>query len=123
MPETQTFEGLTAVWAESVATNSDAFAGDGQPLVDDLWVSTDLVLHVRYRIGADLLGGRFHLDLDPTSQAAPTDSATLASLLLHNLHATGEPEWADCDGYVWWGERPARGWTAVADDERLITLR
>ena len=123
MPQSQSFEGLTREWAESVATHFDEFAGDRQPAVDDLWVSVDLALHVRYRIGRDRLGGRFHLDLDPTSSAAPTDAATLASILLHNLHASSEPEWVDGDGYVWWGDRPSLGWATVGDQERLLTLR
>lgn len=118
------FSGLTQEWAIAVAQQLDGFAGDHEPSLDDLWISGDLSLNVRYRIGRSLLALRVErLDVDPTSAGEPDDAAGLASNLLHSLHAPGEPEWVDSDGYVWWGDPPADGWPTVSSRNALAVLR
>lgn len=100
------------------------FAPANVSALDDLWVSDDLALLVRYRLRDERLAVRFgRLDVDPTSLLEPEDSAQLAVLLVHNLHASGENEWTDEDGYRWWGDPPAEGWPGMLSANRLRTLR
>lgn len=120
---TQTFRGLTRDWAVTVARQLGELAGDRDPRLDDLWISDDLALNVRYRIGRDLMAVRVErLDVDPTSAIEPVNSAQLASNLLHNLHAPAEPDWVDGDGYVWWGDRPAGGWSRLLSGTAVVVL-
>lgn len=117
------FSGLTPGWAEDVAIQFARFAPANVSALDDVWVSDDLALLVRYRLRDERLAVRFgRLDVDPTSLREPEDSAQLASLLVHNLHASTEKEWADMDGYRWWGDRPDGGWPGVLSANRLLTV-
>lgn len=118
------FAGLTAKWAEEVAVQFVRFAPANVSALDDLWVSDDLALLVRYRIRDGRLAVRFgRLDVDPTSLLEPEDSAQLATLLVHNLHASTAKEWTDDDGYRWWGDPPGDGWPNVLSGKRRRTLR
>lgn len=118
------FEGLTPEWAIDLAKEFDRIAADRPPPVDDLWISDDLALLVRYRLINYSLAVRIaRLDVDPSSELEPKSSGQLASVLYHNLHSPSEWEWTDDDGYVWWGERPDGGWPAVLSGRRLLTVR
>ncbi|MDQ4119131.1 MAG: hypothetical protein M3235_19545 [Actinomycetota bacterium] len=118
------FEGLTPEWAIDVATQLDRFAHGRPPPVDDLWVASDLALLARYRLIDYSLAVRFaRLDVDPTSSLEPVTSGQLASNLYHSFHSPSEWEWTDADGYLWWGDRPDRGWPTVMTGGRLLTVR
>ncbi len=125
--ETLPFASLDQEWAVDVARRMRdlALTSGPEPRVDEVWVSRDLALQVRYHLGSSALAARFgRLDVDPTSWSTPSDSARLASDLFHNLHAAPDaPPWRDELGYGWWGDEPEDGWPTVADRERLLTLR
>jgi hypothetical protein len=88
-------------------------------------VTGDLALQVRYRLGNEKLALRVErLDVDPTSALEPSDSARLASDLLHTLHdAPAGDLWRDDRGYGWWGDEPTGGWAVLETGERLLTVR
>ena len=112
------FVELDAEWGLAVGRQFARIAAGtaSDPVVDDLWLDRELGLCVRYRIADDLLAARHtRLDVDPTSNREPRDSATLASDLFHNLHAEEDDRpHVDADGYRWWGEPPAGGWRKPA---------
>jgi hypothetical protein len=124
--ETMSFTTLDAAWAVDVARHMHrlGLANGPAPRVDEIWVSADLALQVRYHLGPSAWAVRFaHLDIDPTSAAAPIDSARLASDLLHDLHAAPQQAaWHDALGHGWWGDEPAGGWPALDDHARILTL-
>jgi hypothetical protein len=121
--ETMPFESLTPEWAADVARRLHGFAQApaSDPQVEELWLTRDLALHIRYRLGNDHLATRIaRLDVDPTSSNEPTDSARLASDLLHTLRdAPAIRPWRDDRGYDWWGDEPAGGWNEAGTGERL----
>lgn len=125
-PQSRTFTGLTKEWAVAVAHELRRLArsSGSAPLVEEIWLTSDLALNVRYRVGAETLAARFgRLDVDPTSLGVPHDSARLASDLLHNLHgAPDRRSWTDELGHEWWGDAPAQGWEAAAGGDRVLTL-
>lgn len=119
------FYGLSMEWAIAVLRDLEAInvRYRPNPLIDEMWLTDDLVLSIRYRIGSRQLAARFaRLDVDPTSGAAPFNSARLASDLFHNLHTQPEPDaWTDLDGYPWWGDPPPGGWEAALSGRRILS--
>jgi hypothetical protein len=118
------FDEQDRTWAIAVAESFRDIAEQyPEPVVDEVWVSSDLALVATYRIGAMDIGVRFPLDVDPVSGGAPTDSARLASDLYHNLHTDPGPQaWVDEDGRAWWGDPPRGGWGSSTGSERTATL-
>jgi hypothetical protein len=120
------FRGLDAEWAVRVARDLVEISVEYRPnpLIDHLWLTEQLVLSVRYRLGSHRLAARFaRLDVDPTSGEPPSNSARLASDLFHNLHTRPEPgAWTDPDGYTWWGDPPDDGWAAALAGARILSI-
>lgn len=120
------FRGLNAEWAVRVARDlveiSEWYGPN--PLIDELWLTEQLVLSVRYRVGAQRLAARFaRLDVHPGTGGPPSSSVGLASDLFQTLHTRREPDaWTDRDGYSWWGDPPSGGWPTVLSGRRILSI-
>ena len=119
------YAGVTGQWAVSVARRVHRCGAEtSPPIIDETWVSIDLALYIRYRVGAHKLAARFRLDVDPSSGAWPTNADRFASALFHALPTAPQHDaFVDEQGYRWWSAAvPQSGWAAAVHSRRIVTI-
>lgn len=78
-------------------------------VIDDCWVTDEFALYLRHVRNDHRLGVRFgRLDINPTTETTPVDSAQEGIYLYHSIYDTPpEQKLTDRLGYGWWGDDPA----------------
>lgn len=126
---------LTSDWSAKVAralvelVNHEEAQNLNPPQIDECWVSKDLAIYLRYRIGMDRdikVGTRItDSNIDPTSAGYALDPEQQALYFLHDIATAPPPEWTDRFGYGWFGYRspPRDSWEyAVEELGRVATI-